>query len=51
MTCSSAADFLRIVQALALHFLRKKRRGELGAVLDVDRVDVGVGAEREGDGQ
>ncbi len=38
-------------QALALHLLRQERRGELGAVLDVHRVDVGVSAEREGDGE
>ena len=43
--------FLADRKSAALDFLRKKRRGELSAVLDVDRVDVRVGAEREGDGQ
>jgi len=31
--------------------LRQERRRELGAVLDVHRVDIGIGAECEGDGE
>ncbi len=38
-------------EPLPLHLLRQQRGGELGPVLDIDRVDVGVGAEREGDVQ
>ena len=38
-------------EALALHLLRQQRRRELGPVLDIDRVDIRIGAEREGDGQ
>ena len=43
--------FLADCQALALDLLGQQRDRELGAVLDVDRVDVRIGAEREGDGQ
>ena len=38
-------------QALELHLLRQLRQRGLHAVVDVDRVDVGIGAEREADGQ
>ena len=41
--------FLADDEALALHLLGQQGCGELGAVLDVDGVDVRIGAEREGD--
>ena len=51
MTCSSAADFLRMIRPCALTSCGQLRRGEAGAVLHVDGVDVRIGAEREGDGE
>ena len=38
-------------QALPADLVRQLRLGQVGPVLDVDRVDVGVGAELEGDRQ
>ena len=38
-------------EALELHLLRQLRRRALDAIVDVDRVDVGVGAGLEADGQ
>ena len=43
--------FLLHRQALALHLGRQLRQRGLHAVVDVDGVDVGIGAEREADGQ
>ena len=43
--------FLLDRQALQLHLRRQLRQGGLHAVVDVDGVDVGIGAEREADGQ
>ena len=43
--------FLADDEALALHFDRQERRGELRPVLHVHRVDVGIGAERERHGE
>ena len=38
-------------QALALDFRRQQWRRELGTVLHIHGIDVGIGAEREGDGE
>ena len=51
MTCSSADDFFLTLTPCAAHLLRQLRLGQADAVLHVDGVDVGVGADREGDGE
>ena len=49
--CRTAAERFLTVEALLLDFLRQLRQRRLHAVVDVDGVDVGVGAEREADGE
>ena len=46
-----AAERLRTVSPIALHFGRQSGQRLLHAVVDVDRVDVGIGAQFETDGQ
>ena len=51
MICRSAADFLRMVRPECATSGGSSASGEARAVLHVHGVDVGVGAEREGDGE
>ena len=51
MTWSRADDFFLMVSPWRVTSSRQLRLGEIDPVLDVDRVDVGIGAEREGDGE